>query len=54
MAAGGTREGPDISGDTVYLPNAPEKERACKEVRGNHHFVKPTEGTSESKGIMKS
>lgn len=51
MAAGGTREGPEISEDIVYLLNVPEKERKCKEVRGNHHFVKPT---SESSGIMKS
>lgn len=51
MAAGGTREGPETPGDTVYLLNVPEKERGCKKVRGNHHVVKPT---SESSGITKS
>lgn len=49
MAVGGTREDPDIFGDTVYLLHVPEKERACKEVRGNHS-VKPPESTSESVG----
>lgn len=44
MAAVGTREGPDISGDTFYLLNVPEKKRVCKEVQGNDHFVKHTEG----------
>lgn len=40
-----TREGPDISGDTVYLLNVPGKERECKQGRGNQLCAKPTEGT---------
>lgn len=46
-----TRESPDISGDIVYLLNVPDRERECKEGRGNHHCVKTA---SESGGTMES
>lgn len=53
-AVGVTREGPDISGDIVYLLNVPERETECNEGRRSHHCVKPTEGASESGGLMGS
>lgn len=47
-AAGVTREGPDVSGDIVYLLAVPERERKCKEGRRKHHHAKPAERASES------